>query len=194
MSLQSLAGKLSFGHLTGLAGKKGKTAQDEIETAPADDQAATTDTEEDAAAPESPAAEDDPAAAAANTGDDSGDDDEDEDEDEEGDDDSDREEMGKKSAVSRARLRERTRCAAIFASAHAAGNLEMAATLAFTTNLSRSDAINVLAAAPKKTSLDRRLASVRNPDLGAGAAAPSTGPAVATSWDKVMAKVRPAGK
>ncbi|WP_428492155.1 hypothetical protein [Rhodopila sp.] len=108
--------------------------------------------------------------------------DDDMDDDEEGDDGSDGAEMKKKSARS-ARLRERARCAAIFADASAGKNPALAATVAFTTDLPRSQALAVLRAgglavapaAPRKPTLDERMAAVRSPIAGAGDVANPTG-------------------
>lgn len=86
-----------------------------------------------------------------------------------------------------ARARERARCAAIFASPHAAGRIPMAATLAFTTTLPRAQAIAILASSPAQVAaapparpgLDTRMAGLpadANPDPGAGAPeAPAVG-------------------
>lgn len=107
--------------------------------------------------------------------DDDGDDGEsgEDDDEEEGDDDSDGADMRKKSARP-ARLRERARCAAIFADASAGKNPALAATLAFQTDMPRSQAVKVLraggAAIPtsRRVSLDDRMANVRTPTVGAG--------------------------
>lgn len=114
--------------------------------------------------------------------DDEGDDGESGDDDEEGDDESDGADMRRKGAHS-ARLRERARCAAIFSDAAAGKNPVLAATLAFQTDMPRSQAVAVLraggvAAAPRRQSLDDRMASVRVPVVGASDAseAPSDGP------------------
>lgn len=58
------------------------------------------------------------------------------------------EEMRGKSAIVAARARENDRCAAIFADAAAAGNLPLAATLAFNTRMPRAEAIDVLRSTP----------------------------------------------
>jgi hypothetical protein len=103
-----------------------------------------------------------------------GDDGESGDDDEEGDDGSDGADMRRKGARS-ARLRERARCAAIFSDASAGKNPALAAQLAFGTDLPRSQAINVLkagglavASAPRRPSLDERMAAVKVPSTGAG--------------------------
>lgn len=58
------------------------------------------------------------------------------------------EEMHGKSVIATARTRENERCAAIFADASAAGNLPLAATLAFSTRMTRAEAIDVLRSTP----------------------------------------------
>jgi hypothetical protein len=81
--------------------------------------------------------------------------------------------MRKKSARN-PRLRERARCAAIFADAAAGKNPALAATLAFQTDMPRGQAIKVLraggAAIPtsRRVSLDDRMSKVRVPVVGAG--------------------------
>jgi hypothetical protein len=104
-----------------------------------------------------------------------------EDDDEEGDDGSDGADMRKKSART-ARLRERARCAAIFADAAAGKNPALAASLAFGTDLPRGQALNVLragglavASAPRRPSLDERMAAVKIPAIGAGDVATPAG-------------------
>lgn len=106
--------------------------------------------------------------------DDEGDDGEsgEDDDEEEGDDDSDGADMRKKNARG-PRLRERARCAAIFADASAGKNPALAATLAFQTDMPRGQAVKVLraggVAAPtsRRVSLDDRMANVRTPNVGA---------------------------
>jgi hypothetical protein len=95
--------------------------------------------------------------------------------DDEGDDDTDAEETtdNMKKAI---RMRERARCAAIFSDPAAAANPGLAATVAFSTNLTRSEAVAVLRAggataeapAPKKSSLDRRMSSEPRGGVTAG--------------------------
>jgi hypothetical protein len=92
--------------------------------------------------------------------------------DEEGDEASDSEDF-KKKAVRSARMRERARCAAIFADASAGKNPALAATLAFSTDLPRGQAVKVLRAGgmavttPRGT-LDGRMAAVKLPPVGVG--------------------------
>lgn len=75
------------------------------------------------------------------------------------------------------RARERARCEAIFADPAAGRNPTLAAALAFGTSLNRSAAIAMLqaggtavqpAATPKVSRLDRAMAAVPVPDVGAG--------------------------
>ena len=89
----------------------------------------------------------------------------------EDDEDEDDEKDVKKKAV---RMRERARCAAIFASPAAGVRPDLAAHFAFATNLSRRDAVSTLAvaaqggAAPqlRKPGLSDRMGRQANPDLG----------------------------
>lgn len=97
---------------------------------------------------------------------------EDDDDDEEGDDGSDGADMRKRGSRA-ARLRERARCAAIFADAAAGNNPALAAQLAFGTDLPRSQAVAVLrsgaiAPAQRRKSLDDRMAAAKTPAVGAG--------------------------
>lgn len=96
------------------------------------------------------------------------------DDDEEGDDGSDGADMRKKGARS-ARMRERTRCAAIFSDAAAGKNPALAAQLAFGTDLPRSQAVSVLRtgglAVASRPSLDQRMATVNTPVVGPSDAA-----------------------
>jgi len=72
----------------------------------------------------------------------------------------------------KARKAENKRCAAIFASPHAANNVSMAAQLAFETRLSSKEAIGVLATAPLPSTLvalDDRMRGVKNPQVGSDA-------------------------
>lgn len=99
-----------------------------------------------------------------------GDEDDDTDAEEEDDD----EEMRGNSAAARARRRERARCKAIFASAAAGSRPDVAASLAFDTNMTRQEAIKVLNAAatgaqPRRSRLDERMNSVRVAQAGADA-------------------------
>ncbi len=106
--------------------------------------------------------------------------------DEEGDDESDDGEMAKASPVRGARLRERARCAAIFATPEAAANPALAAELAFNQGLSRSAAIRLLkagAAAPqRRQALAARMSREAPTNPGPGApAATSVDPHAATA-------------
>lgn len=85
--------------------------------------------------------------------------------------------------VSEGRAAERERCAAIFASPAAARNVQLAAELAFNSDMSAEAAIAALGkAAPARAEPAGR--SARNPSLGAGAPAQeSPAAAIASSWD-----------
>lgn len=105
------------------------------------------------------------------------DDDGDDDDDEEGDDDNDRDEMAAASPRRAVRLRERARCAAIFADEAAAANPALAASLAFGTDLPRGQAVALLRAggvAPRAQGLAGRMAAAAVP-----AVAPDAPPAPA---------------
>ena len=72
------------------------------------------------------------------------------------------------------RCAERQRCARIFGSKHAAANPALAASLAFNTGMSSKAAIQVMASsgvpsAPARITLDSRMASVKNHQLGVDA-------------------------
>lgn len=103
---------------------------------------------------------------------------EDDDDDEDMEDDED--EMRGNSAAAKARRRERARCAAIFGCQAAGVRPDVAATLAFSTNMSRKEAIAVLTstaagAEPRRRGLDDRMASLKTPVAGVdgGASAPA---------------------
>lgn len=100
--------------------------------------------------------------------DDGDDDDSGDDPDAEEDDDEDKDE---KKDVKKGRKAERDRCAAIFASQHAAGRPSLAASLAFNTNMPAKAAIGVLASSaletkPGRRSLDERMEQVKNVKIG----------------------------
>ncbi|MEX3967273.1 hypothetical protein AB4Y42_34450 [Paraburkholderia sp. EG286B] len=111
-------------------------------------------------------------------------DDDDDERAEEGDDDE--EEMRGKSAVARARRRERARCAAIFACKGAGRNPVLACKLAFTTTMTRNEAIEVLDETPApEGSRGRR----QNPNLGIdGDRNVTSAQAVEASWDRAFQK------
>ena len=98
--------------------------------------------------------------------------------------DDDEEEMRGKSAVARARRRERARCAAIFRSKMAGKNPVLAANLAFNTSMTRKEALAVLENTPAAQSFggDR---SARNPSLGSDATR-SQNPS--SRWDAAFKK------
>lgn len=109
---------------------------------------------------------------------DPGDDDDDDDGDDDADD-GDRKEARADGLVRAARLRERSRCAAIFGHPAAAANLALAAALAFETDLSRNQAITVLATggSPAASRLANRMAVVPATRIGPDGGAEPTGPA-----------------
>lgn len=81
-------------------------------------------------------------------------------------------------AAARARQDERARCAAIFADPAAAGRVAMAATLAFTTDLTAEQAVAVLKTAPAASApaapagnpFAAAMGALGNPDVGTDAA------------------------
>ncbi|WP_261541772.1 hypothetical protein [Burkholderia multivorans] len=119
---------------------------------------------------------------------DDGDDRDDDDDERAENDDDDEEEMRGKSAVAKARRRERARCAAIFGCKAAGKNPVLAANLAFNTSMTRRQAIRVLNETPApQASYGAR----RNPNLGTGAEhSPTREQAVAASWDRAFARAR----
>ena len=125
--------------------------------------------------------------------DDDEDDDED-DEDEEGDDESDDSDQaaGAPAPVRAARRRERARCSAIMGAPDAARYVQLAAHLAFNTNLPRSAAVAALKTGAPPSSLAARMASQPNPSVPAGAERPTKpGHAiVGAAWDAAFAKHR----
>lgn len=84
-------------------------------------------------------------------------------------------------AVSRARERERARCSAIFASAGAARNPVLARTLAFSTSMTRSQAIATLDAMPEQP---YSTIAYRNPNREVRPAH-----AQAAGWDRAFKQV-----
>lgn len=123
------------------------------------------------------------------------DDDEDGDDDEDAEDDDDKQEMSGRSAAASARRRERARCAAIFASKHAANNIPLAASLAFDTTMTRKEATAVLKSQAGRSSAPeprRRSREDYNSDLGAdhGRGKPSTAASWGTTFDKIGATKR----
>jgi len=106
--------------------------------------------------------------------------------------DDDDDEMRGKSAVARARRRERARCAAIFASPAAARNPVLAANLAFKGQMKRSEAIALLEGTPAPASAAHASRAARNPNLGAdGGAKPSQQQALAARWDANLKAANP---
>lgn len=108
--------------------------------------------------------------------------------------DDDRAELTGKSAAAQARRRERARCAAIFGCSAAAGNVELAASLAFETTMSRQEAINVLKGQARRGGGDDRRdargarGDRQNPDLLLGGGGDVRGHAK-SGWDRAVAKV-----
>ncbi|WP_174958030.1 hypothetical protein [Burkholderia aenigmatica] len=108
------------------------------------------------------------------------------------DEDDDEEEMRGKSAVARARRRERARCAAIMGSKAAGRNVELAANLAFNTSMTRKEALAILRASPAADSGSARsqARAERNPRIGAGGEVHRNPPREAASgWDRAFSKI-----
>lgn len=101
-------------------------------------------------------------------------------------DDDDEEEMRGNSAAARARRRERARCAAIFASKGAGRNPVLACKLAFTTRMTRTEAIEVLNGAPApEGSRNQR----QNPRLALdGDRSMNASTDIQASWDRAFEK------
>ncbi|OOG61441.1 hypothetical protein B0E46_15810 [Rhodanobacter sp. B04] len=128
---------------------------------------------------------------------------EEDDEDDEKDDKEDDEKESRRGRAKSARRRERSRCAAIFASPSAAGIPHVAANLAFNTNMSRKEAIAVLQSvavsqpqpimAVTRSSLAERMSGQSVPQVGldGGKAAPSGMSPVAAAIIAAGEKARP---
>lgn len=97
------------------------------------------------------------------------------------------------SGHSAGRSAERERCAAIFASPAAAGNIALAAELAFNTEMPAAQVAAVLGkAAVHAVAPGNPSRAARNPNVGIGAAANHNGPqAAASRWDHVMQSTAP---
>lgn len=200
-TLAKVASALSFAHLAGLGRGKAAKAEDDDEKKDRDHEDSSDGAKKGKAEGDDPEKDDkdkkDPDARA-----------EDDDPDAEGDDPEkkDDDEKDKKDAKGKAAygddedkdddkekagaVKERARCAAIFASPAAARNVALAAELAFQTDLSAERAIAILGKSPAAASHPDRAA--RNPRIGAGGAPEITGKqAVDSSWDRAFAKVTP---
>lgn len=215
-ALKTLAGKLSFAHLAGLSVRGAKSRADEDpdkdpeETADDDDKnykddqdRSNGDSKKGSRADDEQPDDRDPDAEDDRPQD--GDDNDepknkkgkrakaegDDDNDPEAEDDDDEDEMRGKSAAASARRRERARCAAIMGSRYAAGNVVLAANLAFNTTMTRKQALAVLRDTPPAATepLHTGRAS-RNPRLGAGGeAAPTSQQAIESRWERTMKRV-----
>lgn len=197
-----MAGAASFAHLLGRgAPKPAAAAAEDDDTKDEKDAKAKRLEDDDDGDADAEDEKDDPKAESDDPDDDGDDDKKDDakaesDDDEKGDDKSDDDDMRKKGARS-ARLRERARCASIFSDAAAGKNPALAATLAFKTNMPRGQAIEVLragglaipavAAAPRRATLDQRMAAVKTPVVGPdGAGASASADGAKTFADQVI--------
>jgi hypothetical protein len=200
MSIRTLAARgLSFAHLAGLSAKAGKAEDDKPEDEDKKDAKAEGDEPEDDDKKEDVKRADegddkkDAKAEDDKKDDDDGKDakaeDEDDKKDAKADDDDSDEEMRGNSAAARARRREQARCAAIFASKAAARNPVLAANLAFTTRMSRQEALSVLEGTPASAGNSERAA--RNPSIGTSAAKQSPQQALAARWDQNLKAANP---
>ncbi|MFM0648097.1 hypothetical protein PQR14_27580 [Paraburkholderia bryophila] len=100
--------------------------------------------------------------------------------------DDDEAEMRGASAEAKARERERARCAAILASGGAARNPVLARSLAFTTNMTRREAIRTLEAMPEPATPARTSRASRNPNHGGGDPHVHPAQARAAGWARAM--------
>jgi hypothetical protein len=193
MEHRILAGATSsFAHLVGLARPKSVKAEDDKdrkEDAKAEDSDPKDDDKKDAKAADDKPSDDDKDKKDAKAAEPDDEDDEKDDKKSKAkaDDDDDDEEMTGKGSAAAARQRERARCAAIFSCPQAAQNVAFAAHLAFETNLTRKQAVDLMSKAPIAPAASSGR-EARNPNLGAGAAQPSGPQAVAASWDAAFKK------
>lgn len=188
-----MSNKFSFAHLLGRSASakveeddekeeskksKARKAEDEEDKKDAEeDDQDDTDAEEDEK--DDPDAEEDDEKDAEDDGDDDGDDEND------------------SKAKKAGRRAERQRCAKIFGSKHAAANTALAASLAFNTGMSSKAAIQVMASSctspvPTRVTLDQRMASVKNHQLGVDAqpADKSTKAGLAASMNSLYSKTK----
>lgn len=169
---------LNFAHLLGM-GKKAKAsnAEDDDEKTKKSKARKAEDEDQDDDNDDPDADEgdnDDPDADDGDNDDPDADDGDDDDPDAE-DDEDDKDARAENKDVKKGRRAERKRCAAIFSSKFAAGQPDMAATLAFTTSMSPAAAIRVLktsagrvSAPARSATLHERMKSVETPNLGDG--------------------------
>ncbi|MFZ2872762.1 hypothetical protein [Zavarzinia sp.] len=167
MKLPMMADTSRFAHLMGIGRRKAEDQTTDPEKDKPDPEQAEGEDLEDEEAPPEDDPEKDPA------------------DDETGDD----EEMAGEGASARARQRERSRCAAIFADPAAGKNPALAAHLAFGTTLNRKAALKSLRLGAQGGGLGQRLASAINPDLGPQGKAGGK-PSAAATWDAAMKTAR----
>lgn len=99
------------------------------------------------------------------------------------------EEMRGKSAIARARLREQARCAEIMGCRAAGRNVVLAAQLALTTRLTRTEAIAMLETTPSAAPVGQGR-EARNPKLGSsgGDVTQHSAAAISASWERAFEK------
>ncbi|EHD21315.1 MULTISPECIES: hypothetical protein [Brenneria] len=161
-----MSNKFSFAHLLGRSASA-KVEEDDEKEESKKSKARKAENEED-----KKDAEEDDTDAKEDEKDDPDAEEDDDEKDAEDDDDGDDEDDSK--AKKAGRRAERQRCAKIFGSKYAAANPALAASLAFNTGMSSKAAIQVMASsgtspAPARVTLDQRMASVKNHQLGVDA-------------------------
>lgn len=195
-TLAKVASALSFAHLAGIGRGKAKAEEDDDDKKERDHEdgnvkkgKASDDEKKDDDNRDSEYAEDDDPDAKAES-----------DDEDPKDDDKDKEKSKAKRAedkdddekMAAGAKKERARCATIFASPAAAGNVALAAELAFATDLTSAQAIAVLEKAPSARSAGNPQRAARNASLGAGGGdAPNSQQAVAAGWDRAFQSVSP---
>ena len=208
MTLRSLAARgLSFAHLAGIGSARAEDDKDEDKKAKAkakakaedekdddesqnrdDGDAKADDDEDDAKAEDDDQKDDEPKSKKAKAKAKAKSEEDEDDEDEDAEDDDDEEEMRGNSVASRARRREQARCASIMSSRAAGRNVVLAANLAFTTRMTRTEALAILDATPAASVAGQGRAA-RNPSLGAGGDLSGNSKAAASAgWDRAFSK------
>ncbi|MEC5343666.1 hypothetical protein ABRZ24_13785 [Brenneria populi] len=189
-----MSNKFSFAHLLGRSASA-KVEEDDEKEESKKSKARKAEDEEDKKDAEEDDQDDTDAKEDEKDDPDAEDDDDEKDAEDDGDDDGDDEDDSK--AKKAGRRAERQRCAKIFGSKHAAANPALAASLAFNTGMSSKAAIQVMASsgtspAPARVTLDQRMASVKNHQLGVDAkpADKSTKSGLAAAMSSLYSKTK----